>query len=183
MLLSGCEKNSELSAIGNKLFMVQHGWQFDFTHDGSILSDNYKNVGKKCGPQAKWYGWSAHSHVGTLSATLKGSGEVTINFGNCWDQGVVKVYLDANVVGIASVGEKSKQISVSFTPGSVLSFKDESGNAVIMLNSITFKCYGMIFKQFFEEISQLHVYYCLLYNRILTLITMLNFRIVVFSSQ
>ena len=153
MLLSGCEKNSELSAIGNKLFMVQHGWQFDFTHDGSILSDNYKNVGKKCGPQAKWYGWSAHSHVGTLSATLKGSGEVTINFGNCWDQGVVKVYLDANVVGIASVGEKSKQISVSFTPGSVLSFKDESGNAVIMLNSIAFKCYGMIFKQFFEKIS------------------------------
>ena len=83
LLLLGCAQNSELSAIGNKLFMVQNGWQFDFTHDGSILSDNYKNVGKKCGPQAKWYGWSAHSHVGTLSATLKGSGEVTIkrNFG------------------------------------------------------------------------------------------------------
>ena len=145
--ISGCEENNQLSLIGDKLFMVQHGWQFDFTHDGSIINDNYKNVGKKCGPQAKWYGWSAHSHVGTLSATLKGSGEVTIDFGNCWDQGRVEVYLDAIKIATAVPGEKSKRISYSFTPGSVLSIRDEAGNSVIMLNAISFKCYGMLFQK------------------------------------
>ena len=124
--------------------MLQHGWQFDFTHDGSIESDNYKNVGKKCGSQAKWYGWSAHSHVGTLSATLKGTGEVTIDFGNCWDAGVVKVYLDAKVVGAALAGTNGVKATFSFTPGQVLKIKEESGNAVISLNSINFKCYGDI---------------------------------------
>ena len=123
--------------------MIQHGWQFDFTHDGSVLSDNYKNVGKKCGSQAKWYGWSAHSHVGTLSATLKGTGEMTIDFGNCWNEGEVKVYLDAKQVAFANAGSKSVTTTISFTPGSVLKIRDENGNAVIMLNSITFKCYGI----------------------------------------
>ena len=143
MLPSGCEQNKELSILGSKIFMIQHGWQFDFTHDGSVLSDNYKNVGKKCGPRAKWYGWSAHSHVGTLSATLKGTGELTIDFGNCWDEGQVKIYLDAKLVDYANAGSKSVTTTFSFTPGSVLKIRDETGNAVIMLNSITFKCYGI----------------------------------------
>ena len=129
--------------IGNKLFMLQHGWQFDFTHDGSIISDNYKYVGTRCGSQAKWYGWSSHSHVGTLSATLQGTGQITLDFGNCWDAGKVKVYLDANLIATASAGRKSVVKTFSFTPGSVLKFKDEDGNAVISLNSISFKCYGM----------------------------------------
>ena len=131
-----------LSVIGNTMVMIQNGWQFDFTHDGSIISDNYKKVGQKCGKQAKWFGWSSHSHVGTLSATLKGSGEITLDFGNCWDAGNVKVYLDATLIAAAAAGSKSVSKTFSFTPGSVLKIKDEDGNAVVMINSIQFACYG-----------------------------------------
>ena len=124
--------------------MIKSGWEFDFTHDGSLITDNYKHVGQQCGPRAKWYGWSSHSHVGSLSATLIGNGDVTLDFGNCWDDGTVKVYLDANLMATASAGRKSVVKTFSFTPGSVLKIKDEDGNAVVMLNSINIKCYGRI---------------------------------------
>ena len=124
--------------------MEANGWRFDFTHDGSDRNDNtYKQVGLQCGPQAKWYGWSEHSSVGTLSAILKGSGEVTIDFGNCWQEGNVKLYLDSALISTAPSETKSITKSVSFTHGSVLKIKDEDGNAVISLNSITFNCKGM----------------------------------------
>lgn len=123
--------------------MAQHGWKFDFTHDGSVPSEIYTRVGRTCGPRAKWYGWSAHARVGTLSATLKGKGEITIDFGNCWNEGQVRVYLDNQQVAFANAGNKRKRATFSFTPGSVLKIRDESGNAVIMLNSINFKCSGI----------------------------------------
>ena len=125
--------------------MEANGWRFDFTHDGSNWNDNtYKQVGLKCGPQAKWYGWSEHSNGGTLSAILKGSGEVTIEFGNCWQEGNVKLYLDSALISTAPSETKSITKSFSFTHGSMLKIKDEDGNAVVSLNSITFNCEGML---------------------------------------
>ena len=124
--------------------MEANGWRFDLTHDGSNWNDHtYKQVGLKCGPEANWYGWSEHSSVGTLSAILKGSGEVTIDFGNCWQEGNVKLYLDSALIFTAPSETKSIIKSFSFTHGSMLKIKDEDGNAVISLNSITFNCKGM----------------------------------------
>ena len=135
-----------LSLIGRTSKMISYGWKFDFTHDGSVQSKSYKRVGMKCGSKAKWYGWSEHSHVGTLrTSRLKGSGEVTLDFGNCWNAGNVKVYLDATLMATAPAGRKSVVITFTFTPNSVLKIKDEDGNAVILLNSITFSCYGMFY--------------------------------------
>ena len=128
---------------GGTISMIRNGWKFDFTHDGSILSDNYKQVGKKCAKGAKWYGWSDHSHVGTLVAVLKGSGEVTLSFGNCWDSGKVNVYLDTALMATAPPKSNNVVKTFSFTPGSVLRIKDEDGNAVVRLNYIQFSCYGM----------------------------------------
>ena len=132
---------------GGTISMIRNGWKFDFTHDGSILSDNYKQVGKKCAKGAKWYGWSDHSHVGTLVAVLKGSGEVTLSFGNCWDSGKVNVYLDTALMATAPAKSNNVVKTFSFTPGSVLRIKDEDGNAVVRLNYIQFSCYGMAHKQ------------------------------------
>ena len=128
---------------GGTISMIRNGWKFDFTHDGSILSDNYKQVGTKCAKGAKWYGWSDHSHVGTLVAVLKGSGEVTLSFGNCWDSGKVNVYLDTALMATAPADSNNVVKTFSFTPGSVLRIKDEDGNAVVRLNYIQFSCYGM----------------------------------------
>ena len=121
--------------------MKQNGWQFDFSYN----TGDYNFVATRCGLQAKWIGWSQATQVGTLSATLKGTGQVTVDFGNCWDAGTVKLYLDDNLISTAPVGSKSVVTTLSFTTDSVLKLRDEDGNSVIRLNSITFKCdYGTI---------------------------------------
>ena len=116
--------------------MKENGWQFDF----SFNSDYLDFVGKKCGEQAKWYGWSSGYQVGTISATLQGTGQVTIDYGNCWDKGTVKLYMDDGVISTAAVGSRSVKKTISFSPGSVLKLKDEDDNSVISLNSVTFQC-------------------------------------------
>ena len=135
-----------MTALGNTTLMTQHGWQFDFTDNDSNSTDAYKNISTKCGSQAKWYGWSANSTVGTLSVTLQGAGKVRLNFGNCWDNGTVKVYLNDELIATAAVGNKSVVKTFQFTAGSVLKLKDEDGNSVISLNSINFICDGMSYK-------------------------------------
>ena len=124
--------------------MSTNGWEFDLTHDGSIQTDTYKSIDEKCGTISKWYGWSSHSFVGTLSAILNGTGKVTLDFGNCWDDGKVKVYLDSKLMAVAGEDDHSVTKTFSFSPGSLLEIKDEDGNAVILLNSIKFACNGKI---------------------------------------
>ena len=119
------------------------------TYDGSSQTDTYKRVSVKC--SSKWYGWSTHSVVGTLSAVLNGSGEVTMDFGNCWNDGNVNLYLDSKLIATAPEGTPSVNKSFSFTPGSLLEIKDEDGNAVMALNSIAFQCNGMRSKLLFSN--------------------------------
>ena len=92
----------------------------------------------------KWFGWSGGSQVGTLSSTLAGSGGVTIDFGNCWTAGVVKVYLNDVEKGEAHVGTKSNVITFSYADGDELKIKDEGQNSVISSNSIKFGPTGII---------------------------------------
>ena len=141
-LFSACSENNKLSLLGDHSIMSSNGWKFDLTHDGSTQTDTYKSIDEKCGTISKWYGWSSHSFVGTLSTVLNGSGEVTLDFGNCWDDGNVKVYLDSKLVAVATEGTRSVTKTFSFTPGSLLEIKDEDGNAVILLNDIKFACNG-----------------------------------------
>ena len=123
--------------------MIDNGWYFDFTHDGTNPSGKYVSVGQNC-IGAKWYGWSADSQVGALTAMLQGWGEVTLEYGNCWNQGSVNVYLDGALESTATAGIKDKTVTFAFTSGSILSIKDEDGNSVVMLKAITFSCTGML---------------------------------------
>ena len=116
--------------------MMSNGWNFDFT--AANATDN--NAGNQCALHKKWFGYSGGDEVGTLSATMKGSGEATIDFGNCWNAGVVNLYLDDTKLATASVGQKSIVFKFSYTHGSVLKLKDEEGNAIVSFNSIRFSC-------------------------------------------
>ena len=116
--------------------MKQNGWQFDFTFNAG----DWNAVGTKCGEQAKWYGWSQEEQVGTLSVTLEGTGQVTIDFGNCWDAGTVQLYMNDDVISTAPAGSKSVVKTISFAPDSILKLRDEGVNSVISLNSVTFQC-------------------------------------------
>ena len=123
--------------------MKSNGWKFDIQHPNA---DN-NGVGQHCvsnGEKAAWFGWTDGNGVGTLSTTFTGYGEATVDFGNCWNQGNVKLYLDSTLIEAAPVGTKSKVAKFQFTPGTVLKLKDEDGNAVIMLNSVGVNCNGKL---------------------------------------
>ena len=149
-LFVACNENSKLSLLGDHSVMSTNGWEFNLTHDGSIQTDTYKSIDEKCGTISKWYGWSSHAFVGTISTVLNGTGELTLDFGNCWDDGNVKVYLDSKLMGVAGEDVHSVTKTFSFSPGSLLEIKDEDGNAVILLNSIKFACNGKIEKLLFS---------------------------------
>ena len=80
--------------------MKLNGWTLDFDFNPKHLT----YVGTHGCEQAKygWYGWSTASKVGTIFAILKGAGKVTVDFGNCWNKGTVKLYLDDNVIATAA---------------------------------------------------------------------------------
>ena len=139
----GCGGNDLLENIGTSASMIENGWRLNFTYDGIIRNENYKFVESKC-VGAKWHGWSDWYDAGTLSAELNGFGEITLGFGNCWDDGNVNVYLDGILKSTAPAGITRKVTKITFDPGSLLTIKDEDGNSVVMLNSVRFSCPGML---------------------------------------
>ena len=156
MILSGCSENNKLSLLGTQSIMESNGWKFDLTLDDSSKTDKDKRAGVKC--RSKWYGWNTHfvdfvglHFVESLTAVLNGTGEVAIEFGNCWNEGNVNVYLNSKLIATAPEGTPSVNKSFSFTPGSVLAIADEEGNAVMALNSITFSCNGTYSKVLFSR--------------------------------
>ena len=71
------------------------------------------------------------------STTLNGNGEGILDFGNCWTQGIVKVFLNGNEVGYADKNTPSKTITFEYTDGAELKICDEGANSVIQFNQFT----------------------------------------------
>ena len=105
---------------------------------------NFQNVDSKCGPQ--WYGWSGNANVGTISTTLSKSTKCgQLDFGNCWDSGMVRVYLQGKLIGEAGPNTPSKTIQFPIPEDSLLELKDEGQNSVIKFNGFEMKvCTGNV---------------------------------------
>ena len=129
--------------LGNISEMKRNGWSIEFDRDGSFTPQWYTNVGKHCTVGTKWFGWSRLNTTGVLKTTLRGLGQFTLDFGNCGKLGTVNVYLNGNAIASAPVGVKTRSITHSFTPDSVLEIKDEGENSVVSLNSFSIDCNGM----------------------------------------
>ena len=142
---SACSANQKLGILGNPAEMAKNGWTFNLINWGKNMPHDVPGMETVCGTQTNWYGWSAYNSsikVGTLSAILKGNGKVTIDFGNCWNSGVVRVYLDSQLMAQAAINTNSVIKTFSYRHGSKLEIKDEGANSVIRLNSIKFECSG-----------------------------------------
>ena len=81
------------------------GWYFDLSHD----TWNYENSVGSC-DSGPWFGWKSYELVGSISILLYGQGSASLTFGNCWDTGVVKLFL--NDSEISSVGPHSQKTVV-----------------------------------------------------------------------
>ena len=118
-------KDSPTKAIPEWTIDIQNGpW--------NLGPDRGDDVRKKCGPQGQWFGYSDGSGVGTVSTKLrKGTLCGKIDFGNCWDAGVVKVYFDDKLIGEAQPNTPSKVIEFSILKDGELKIRDEGANSVI----------------------------------------------------
>ena len=80
---------------------------------------------------------SGGSEVGSLSATLKGSGTGTLTFSNCYVSGNVTLYL--NDVLLASAG-KGETLSETFSYSNNDELRLTENYAVIQLKHLEFQC-------------------------------------------
>merc|ERR1711976_262326 len=101
-------------------------WNFDL--DNGV----WNNTKPSC---SNWYAWKNGDAIGSMNTTLIGNGTMTINFGNCWSSGNVKVYLDGSEMASAGPGE-SKEASFDYKDGSKLEISEINGG-IIQINEIT----------------------------------------------
>ena len=122
--------------------MEINGWNInDITADEQYCMVNDPESAIECHSSPSWYGWGCESSSGKLSTTLKGSGIMNIQYGNCWDGGYVKVYVN-DILQDSAVGHKYKETSFEYDEGTTVSITDEEGYAAIKLISVSFACKG-----------------------------------------
>ena len=113
--------------------MESKGWEFNV--DVSMKEAEIPN----CGGET-WFGWTGFEPVGSIKMVLEGYGLATMNFGNCYTQGVVNVYLNGDLLSSASANVKNKIVKFSFSNGDVLNITEEYG--IIKLNYFEIMCPG-----------------------------------------
>ena len=131
--------DSALSDLSTKTAMEGNGWVFakdtKKPKKGCGIGMWYDKVG--CGP-ASWY--CSGSKKGNITATFQGSGNATLDFGNCYKRGMVEVFVKSAKSkkwvskGDANKNEKSKSIQFEFSPGDELKIM-EPKNGMITLKS------------------------------------------------
>ena len=80
------------------------------------------------------YAWTRGDPICSISIILVGEGQGKLDFGNCWSDGFVKVYLNGIEIGSANPNE-FKVASFNYTNGSELEIQELSG-AIIQLNKV-----------------------------------------------
>ena len=114
--------------------MKANGWVID-VGESNTISNRYE---QKCG-SSTFYGYKGGNSIGSVSATLRGNGLGTLNFGNCYTNGQVKVSLNGNELSRAEKNTPKQEIIFNYSKGDVLKI-EEISTASLKLNSLTFKC-------------------------------------------
>ena len=134
IFLAGCP-DRELENVRNKAEIMAAGWNLD-------LDSRYRHrYIKHCGTDTFW-GYEYGSAVGTMSYVFKGHGRATLKFGNCYNYGVTKVYLNDKRIGSAKSKTKN-EIILSYKPGDTLKLT-EAPKGIIIIYSLMISCNGKI---------------------------------------
>ena len=61
----------------------------------------------QCDQGDTWYGWVPYASRGAVNTTFQGEGAAILSFGNCLNQGRVRVFLNDEMIGeIPNLGTK-----------------------------------------------------------------------------
>ena len=114
--------------------MERNGWIIDVKKS---MDPRYFDT---CGKET-WFGYNPGSSVGSVKTRFLGNGAATLNFGNCYNRGRVKVYLNDKEISIAYKNTLKKEVTFEYFQGDRLSIKEFS-SAIIKLNSLTLRNQG-----------------------------------------
>ena len=78
---------------------------------------------------------------GQISTELKGYGSATLEFGNCINEGTVRVFLNDNEIGSGVDKKERKKIQFEFWHGDTLALKEEN-NGMILFGDFKYTCTG-----------------------------------------
>ena len=141
--------DSELENVTSLEAMVKSGWEIDLNSWFNKSNSGIENqiYAKVCGYHTFW-GYKYGTASGSVSASLKGTGIATLDFGSCGDSGITAVYLKRpflNYVRLAiaegSKRELSKIVSFSYEPGYIIKIEEEQ-TGIIKINSLKLRCNG-----------------------------------------
>jgi hypothetical protein len=129
-----------LNDFSNFAAMRNVGWyvQGDVRHKHMGVGDT-TSYGAVCNTGESWWGWQNGNGVGQLNIVAPATTTATIDVGNCWDEGVVKVYVAGVEVLAAEPDVGSTTVSFPVTAGDEISIRDEGRNSVMRLNSLQFE--------------------------------------------
>ena len=88
-----------------------------------------------CGGYETFWGYKFASKIGYVKASFKGSGTGTLNFGNCYNRGKTRVYLNNQSIAEAGPFRTSEFIRFNYKQGDVLKITEEEPYAVIKIKS------------------------------------------------
>jgi hypothetical protein len=89
-------------------------WNVDCQYSSGIIS---------CG---NWYCWNDGLPEGSIQTELVGNGRGRLDFGNCWETGIVRVLLNGTEIASASSNTPSTIIEFDFSNGEALELVEES---------------------------------------------------------
>ena len=125
--LLGCEDNSHVKGLLNTAAPEDVvDWEITCT-DGTIYG---VSAGATC---PNWHTFASGDHTCFIKTTLHGSGHAKIDFGNCYTDGVSKLFLDGNEIASAGASQASVIKEFDYTDGSELKLTEE-GSGVISFN-------------------------------------------------
>ena len=125
--LLGLEYNSHVKGLLNTTAPEDVvGWEITCTH-GTIYGT------PESATCPNWHTFASGSHTCFIKTTLHGSGHAKIDFGNCYTDGVSKLFLDGNEIASAGANQANVVKEFDFTDGSELKLTEE-GSGVIGFN-------------------------------------------------
>ena len=115
--------------------MESNGWEF-YRIDHYNMQDNHGT----CMTSPKtWYGYCGDSCWGGVKAVFQTSGSAELGYGNCYNAGFVRVYLNQKFKSKAAANQKSVTVAFQYNKGDYLEIRDDP-DSIIKLNSLTIKC-------------------------------------------
>ena len=144
-LPKGSGLNDKCAAINVNDFsdfwkMQQVGWSVKGNLNHHHVGVGADKRGAVCNNgQKNWWGWSGGKSVGHLNLVSPVTSTVTIDVGNCWNTGNVRVYANGVKVLDATKETSSKKATFSVKKGETISIRDEGRNSVMRLNSLQFE--------------------------------------------